>query len=47
MTVRVIGFVCECGDPSCRRTVELTLAQYERLRPGLILHEVHGVRIAS
>lgn len=44
---RVIGFVCECGDPGCYRTVALTLAEYEQRRPGLILHEVHGFRVAS
>jgi hypothetical protein len=46
-TARVIGFVCECGDPGCRRTVALTLAEYNRRRPGLIVHEVHGHRRAG
>ena len=25
-------FVCECGDPECTARVEMTLAEYERLR---------------
>ena len=44
---RLIAFICECGDPGCYRTVALTLAQYERIRPGPILHEVHGTRAAA
>jgi len=39
---RLIGFVCECGDPDCRRTVALTLDEYTRMRPGLLVHEEHG-----
>lgn len=38
---RLIGFVCECEDPDCRRTVMLTLEEYSRARPGLLLHEEH------
>ena len=38
---REIAFVCECTDPTCRRTVVLTAAQYEALRPGLVLHDSH------
>lgn len=38
---RLIGFVCECGDPECSRTVALTLDEYARARPGLLLHEDH------
>ncbi|MDE3189664.1 MAG: hypothetical protein KGL94_02455 [Acidobacteriota bacterium] len=38
---RLIGFVCECGDPGCRRTVALTLAEYLATRPGLLLHDDH------
>ncbi len=38
---RLIAFICECGDSSCHRTVPLTLAEYEQLRPGLIVHEDH------
>ncbi|MGH2997984.1 MAG: hypothetical protein ACRDNM_01665 [Gaiellaceae bacterium] len=38
---RLIGFVCECGDPMCRSTVALTLEEYHALRPGLLLHEDH------
>jgi hypothetical protein len=38
---KVIEFICECGDPSCRRTVVLTLAEYERRRPAPILHPDH------
>ncbi|HEY2543622.1 MAG TPA: hypothetical protein VGH92_11280 [Gaiellaceae bacterium] len=39
---RLIGFVCECGDPMCRRTVALTLEKYNETRPGLLLHEEHA-----
>ena len=39
---RLIGFVCECGDPTCHRTVALTLDEYTRSRPGLLLHQAHG-----
>ena len=38
---RLIGFVCECGDPMCRRTVALTLEEYNETRPGLLLHTEH------
>jgi hypothetical protein len=41
-SARLIGFVCECGDPTCHRTVALTLEEYGRSRPGLLLHEAHG-----
>jgi hypothetical protein len=29
---RPIPFLCECLDPSCRGTVNLTVAQFRRLR---------------
>lgn len=38
---RLIGFVCECRDPDCRRTVALTLNEYLAARPGLLLHHEH------
>jgi hypothetical protein len=28
----LIGFLCECGDPGCERTIELTQTEYERVR---------------
>jgi hypothetical protein len=28
----VIGFLCECGDPGCERTIELTHTEYESVR---------------
>jgi len=34
-------FICECGDPTCRRTIVLTLAEYEQRRPDPILHPDH------
>ncbi|HVA32423.1 MAG TPA: hypothetical protein VMU58_14260 [Gaiellaceae bacterium] len=34
-------FICECGDPTCRRTVILTLDEYEQRRPDPILHLDH------
>jgi len=38
---REIAFICECPDPECRRTVILTPAQYQALRPDLIVHPAH------
>jgi len=38
---REIAFICECPDPECHRTVVLTPAQYEELRPELVLHSAH------
>lgn len=29
-----VPFVCECPDPSCTETVELTLVEYEEVRTG-------------
>ena len=28
----LIGFLCECGDPDCEQTIELTPAEYESVR---------------
>lgn len=39
---RPIAFVCECGDPTCCRTVVLTLDEYDRRRPGLLIHDDHA-----
>jgi hypothetical protein len=39
---RVIAFVCECGDTSCARTVQLTSRAYTAQRDGLVLHDVHA-----
>jgi hypothetical protein len=38
---RVIAFVCECSDPDCRESVILTEAEYDLLRPGLIVRDGH------
>ena len=38
---RQIALVCECPDPQCRRTVVLTVAEYERIRPAAVLHPDH------
>lgn len=38
---RVIAFVCECGAPTCNRTVQLTAAAYAAVRPEQILHSTH------
>jgi hypothetical protein len=38
----MIAFVCECGDPDCRRSVLLTPEQYEERRGGPIVHAEHG-----
>ena len=44
-----IGILCECGDPSCTEKIELSRAEYERVRadPSLFFvrpgHEEPGV----
>ena len=38
---REIAFICECADPECHRTVVLTPARYESIRPDLILDPAH------
>jgi len=40
---RPIAFVCECGDPACSRTVILSVDEYHRRRPGLLVHDEHGI----
>lgn len=40
---RPIAFVCECGNLACRRTIILTLDEYKRRRPGLLIHDDHGI----
>jgi hypothetical protein len=37
----LLKFVCECGDPECRRPVFLTLVEYEAHRPDPIIHRDH------
>lgn len=45
---RTVGFVCECARLQCDQVIELTVAEYERVRaqPRQFLlvagHEVHG-----
>lgn len=39
---RGIAFICECPDADCRRTIVLTPAEYESLRPDLLIHPSHG-----
>ena len=34
----LLEFFCECGDPTCRRTVVLTLEEYEQQRPDPVVH---------
>jgi hypothetical protein len=38
---RALALLCECGDADCRRTVLLTVAEYDEARPGPILHPDH------
>jgi hypothetical protein len=38
----LIVFLCECGDPDCFSSVQLTRAEYARLRPGAILAPDHS-----
>jgi hypothetical protein len=39
---RRLALVCECGEADCRRTVVVSVEDYDALRPGLILHPAHG-----
>lgn len=39
---RKLALICECGNVDCRRTVVLTVEEYDARRPGLILHEIHA-----
>jgi hypothetical protein len=36
-----LKFVCECGDPTCRRPVYMTLEAYYIHRPDPIIHPDH------
>lgn len=38
---RLIAFVCECGEPDCRRTVTLSATNYDQRRADPILHPAH------
>lgn len=40
---RTLALLCECGDPDCGRAVLLTAEEYDRRRPGPILHPEHAV----
>ncbi len=31
---RPLAFACECGEPGCEDTIELTLAEYEAISAG-------------
>jgi hypothetical protein len=31
-TSEPVGFLCECGDPACLETIDLTVADYEAIR---------------
>jgi hypothetical protein len=39
---RVLALVCECGDPTCRETVLLTPEEFDRTRPGAVVHPAHA-----
>jgi len=39
---RSLALLCECGDERCYRTVTLSVAEYDALRPRPIVHEAHG-----
>ena len=38
---RTLALLCECGELDCRRTVLLTVEEYDAVRPGPILHPDH------
>jgi hypothetical protein len=38
---RTLALLCECADAECRRTVLISPAEYDALRPGLLLHPDH------
>jgi hypothetical protein len=31
-----LDFLCECGDLRCRRSIRLTLAEYDATQPGFV-----------
>lgn len=39
-----MALLCECGEADCHRSVLVSAAEYDRLRPGPILHPDHEVR---
>jgi hypothetical protein len=38
---RMLALLCECADPLCHRTVLVSAEEYDRLRPGPVLHPEH------
>jgi hypothetical protein len=34
LTLRMIPFLCECGDARCTKVIHLTLAEYDDIRAG-------------
>jgi hypothetical protein len=40
---RTIALLCECGQADCHRSVLVSADEYDRLRPGPILHPDHEV----
>jgi hypothetical protein len=43
---RMLALLCECADPTCHRTVLVSAEDYDRLRPGPILHPDHEREVA-
>ena len=39
---RALALLCECGDDACFQTVLLSVAEYDAIRPGAIVHPAHG-----
>ena len=40
-SARLIAFICECSNPECHETVMLTEAEYDLVRPGLVVRDGH------
>ena len=47
MSGRPLALICECGDPDCLRTVLLSPADYDALRPAAVLHPEHVSTLAT
>jgi len=40
---RMLGLLCECGEPDCHRTVVLSTEDYDARPPGAIVHPEHAL----
>jgi len=40
---RMLGLLCECGEPDCHRTVMMTTEDYDSRPPAPIVHPEHAL----